>query len=159
MTNNNYENTNNVEMSVNYLANFIFLENTKDIKITLQSDEFENAKDMFFFILDLYFKGMVLLYGKKNDNFSSSVILNELSLEQIDFIKDKLKNAHIKLNFDYYHYTNIEEGNLDILEKYKKSNMNLLASFANNLNIKEYIFKLAMGEYIYFINFEILHFV
>jgi hypothetical protein len=159
MINNNYENTNNVEMSVNYLANFIFLENTKDIKITLQSDEFDNAKDMFFFILDLYFKGMVLLYGKKNDNFSSSVILNELSLEQIDFIKDKLKNAHIKLNFDYYHYTNIEEGNLDILEKYKKSNMNLLASFANNLNIKEYIFKLAMGEYIYFINFEILHFV
>jgi hypothetical protein len=159
MINNNYENTNNVEMSVNYLANFIFLENTKDIKITLQSDEFDNAKDMFFFILDLYFKGMVLLYGKKNDNFSSSVILNELSLEQIDFIKDKLKNAHIKLNFDYYHYTNIEEGNLDILEKYKKSNMTLLTSFADNLNIKEYIFKLSMGEYIYFINFEILHFV
>ncbi len=145
---------NNIEMNVNYLAKFIFLENTKNTKITLQSDEFHNAKDMFFFILDLYFKGMVLLYGKNN-----SVILNELSLEQIEYIKDKLKNAHIKLNFDYYHYTTIEDGNLSILDKYRKSNMTTLNSYADNLNIKEYVFKICMNEYIYFVNFEILHFV
>ena len=151
------QNIDSMEMNVNKLANFIFIENIKNIKITISSNEFENSKDTFFFMLDLYFKGMVLLYGKRNEiDNSMTVILNELNYEQIESIKDKLKLAHIKLNFMYYHYTTIEEGNELVLERYQKGNIQEINKLPDNLNITNYIFKICLDENIYNISFELL---
>ncbi len=151
-------------MNVNYLANFIFVENIDNIKITLFLDELENPKNLFFFLLDLFFKGIVILYGgeniiDKNDGkiYKKSVELNNLSEEQIGIIQDKLKLAYIKLNLEYYHYSLYENGSKDNLDKYKFSNINELKNINDNLNLKEYIFKLSIGEYIYNINFDLFY--
>jgi hypothetical protein len=150
-----------MKMNVNYLANFIFIENVKNIKISLFSEEFKNSKNLFFFFLDLFFKGIVLLYGEtsnKNSNFvKMSVELNNLNYEQIEIIKDKMKLAYIKLNLIYYHYSTIEEGNDTVKIKYKMSNIEELKKLNDNLNIKDYIFKLSIDNNIYNISFDIIH--
>jgi hypothetical protein len=141
-------------MNVNYFAKFIFIENVENKKFTFSSSEFKNSKDLFFFMLDLLFKGLVLLYGNKDETDNKErVYLNDLSLEQIDFIKDKFRLGHIKLNFNYFH---IESGDISVLNKYKITNVNELKTYDDNLNIKEYIFKIAINEYIYNINFELI---
>lgn len=38
-----------MQMNVNNLADFLFIDNKKNIKITLFSPEFEDTKDIFFF--------------------------------------------------------------------------------------------------------------
>lgn len=145
-----------MQMSVNSLAKFIFVENTKNIKINLFSSEFKNTKDLFFFVLDLFFKGIVLLYGKKNDNNSMTVCLNDLNYDQIDYLKDRLKLSFIKLVFISYHYTTIETQDEKVLEKYKYGNTQTLDIMQDNLDIKLYIYKITLDEYIYNISFEIL---
>ncbi len=150
-----------MQMNVNYLANFLFIEN-KNIKITLFSEELKNSKNLFFFLLDLFFKGIVLLYGKNmignNNNYiKASVELNTLNYEQIEVIKDKLKLAYIKLNLLYYHYSTVEEGDETVKIKYKMSNIEELKKLNDNLNIKDYVFKLAIDDNIYNISFDIIY--
>jgi hypothetical protein len=150
-------------MNVNYFANFIFIENDKNKKFTFSSSEFEHSKHLFFFLLDLLFRGLVLLFGTQTIHStqlqevrSTSVNLNDLSLEQIELIKDKLKLGHIKLNFDYYHYSTVESGDISVITKYKISNVNELKIYDNNLNLKDYVFKISLNDYIYNINFELI---
>jgi hypothetical protein len=145
-----------IEMNVKYLANFLFKDNINNIKISLFSEELKDSKNLFYFFLDLFFKGIVILYGVKYKN-KSSVELNQLNYEQIENIRDKMKLAYIKLNFFYYHYTTIEEGDSTVLERYKMSNMEDIKNLEDNLDLKKYIFKLTLEENIYNISFEMLY--
>ena len=116
---------------------------TEDCKFDIKIFGLYNKIYTKFFLIP-----KVLSYG---DSETKKVIINELSIEQISNIKDKLKNAHIKLLFDYYY-----EENNDILEKYKTGNVKEIELLDDNLNINMYNFKLTISNSIYCIGFEIL---
>lgn len=100
---------------------------------------------------------MVLLYGRNIDKFTKTVTLNDLNHDQIIYLSDRLKLAHIKLNFTYNHFTTVEEGNEAVKDKYKMGNIDELKKHANTANVKDFIFLIALEDYIYKISFEILY--
>lgn len=85
----------NVEMHINDLADFVFRKNIYDSEIYLQLFEVEDMQDLFFFCLDLFCKGLVLLYGDKN-----RVCLEELTMDQFLEVRRKLRLAGIDILLD-----------------------------------------------------------
>ena len=147
----------NVLMKANDLAKFLFIENYNNIKLTITSNEFKNAKDTFFFLLDLFFKGLVLLFGKKINDMSMRVVLNELDISQIDIVKDKFKSAYIKLHCDFFHYSLYKDGNPEYIKTFSQGNISDINNMSDNLNISNYKFILSLDEIIYVIYFELLY--
>ena len=82
----------NMNIDVNDLANFIFKVND-DKELFLNVKSLKTKKDLFFFLFDIFCKGIILLYGKDN-----KMKLNSLELHQFEEIKQKLRFAHIQLN-------------------------------------------------------------
>lgn len=81
-----------VDMHINDLADFVFLKNVHHAEIYLQLCEVEDTKDLFFFCLDLFCKGLVLLYGQ-----GSRVTLEDLTMEQFQEVQRKLRLAGIEV--------------------------------------------------------------
>lgn len=74
-----------VDMHINDLADFVFTKNVNNAEIYLQLHEVEDIKDLFFFCLDLFCKGLVLMYGSNN-----KVTLEDLTQEQFTDVHNKL---------------------------------------------------------------------
>lgn len=81
------------DVNYNQFIDFVFLQNDskKRIYITFTDEKIKTVKDLFKFCLDLFCKGIVFVYGSVN----KSVELNSLSIEQIQYIIDKLSYTGI----------------------------------------------------------------
>ena len=77
-----------VDMHVNDLAEFMFTKNKSNALIELSLGGIENNKDLFFFCLDLFCKGLVILHGTEN-----KVDLDSITMEQFGDIKNKMELA------------------------------------------------------------------
>ena len=82
-----------MDIHVDELVNFVFLENTACAAFTMSLDGIETTQDLFFFLLDFFCKGMVVLFGKD----CRSVDLTSISQEQFKIVADKLAYAGILL--------------------------------------------------------------
>lgn len=80
----------NVELHIDDLAEFVFVKNVNDAIISLTLDGLENNKDLFYFCLDLFCKGLVRLFGNNN-----TVSVEDITHDQFTGIQKKLKNAGI----------------------------------------------------------------
>ena len=72
----------------------MFIGNTDDCKIFLELGGIENNKDLFFFCIDIFFKGLVLLFGKDgklND-------IESITAEQLQDVQYKMSRAGIVLH-------------------------------------------------------------
>lgn len=85
MTCNKHDPTLDVNMHINDLADFVFTKNVHNAEIFLQLFEVEDIKDLFFFCLDLFCKGLVLMYGEGN-----RVTLEDITMEQFAEVRRKL---------------------------------------------------------------------
>ena len=85
------------------LANFII--DTKS-PLAIESQDFKNNRDLFFFCIELTTKMLSIKYGNNN----GQVNIEDLNLDQIKFIKDKLIKSCIQfnLNIEYCEYNNGE---------------------------------------------------
>lgn len=67
-----------VSMAVEHLAGFVFLHNVHDAVIELSMEGIRNNKDLFYFCLDLFCKGLVMLFGDDR---------NRVDLDGLDMVK------------------------------------------------------------------------
>lgn len=150
-----------VEMCIDDLANFMFLKNTNDAIIELSLGGIENNKDLFFFCLDLFCKGLVFLYG--NDG---KVNVDTLGEEQFNTVKRKMSLAGINtvLDFEVNPVPPLDD-QLDVSSDAPPDvppisnslNIHELDMDSCHKNLKDYVFKLKMGPVIYKIHFELVH--
>lgn len=91
-----------MRIQLDELAQFIFVENTKNKLVGIQIDGIQSTSDMFSFCVDLLYKGLHLLYGveKVNDDGSRqfTVRIDEITMDQFEKIKDRLRLAGIEVN-------------------------------------------------------------
>lgn len=155
-------------LEIDELAQFLFQTNTCNAIIELRLGGIEDNKDLFYFCLDLFCKGLVLLFG--NDN---RIIVNNISLEQFQKVKTKMANAGINVcltvennNSLLEHHetdnTNVPNTNMpsDLLASalYPKLNMDHIETLPNNLNLTDYKFEINLSETTtYIISFELFH--
>lgn len=81
-----------VDMHINDLANFVFLENVNHAEIYLELHGVEDQKDLFYFCLDLFCKGLVLMYG----NGGNKVNVEDITMEQFATIQKRMRLAGIE---------------------------------------------------------------
>ena len=77
----------------NELLEILFKRDIGDNTIDLNLYQLRDNKDLFYFFFDLVTKGVVYLYGTGN-----SVVLDDISSEQFDYIAKRLMHAGIKVN-------------------------------------------------------------
>tara|TARA_B100000497_G_scaffold73903_1_gene82830 strand:- start:228 stop:659 length:432 start_codon:yes stop_codon:yes gene_type:complete len=78
------------------LVEFVFVENRGNNRMLIESSDFKDNRDLFFFCIELTMKGLSYLYGNEN----GKVDIDDLSMEQIESVKSKLANAAIELLLD-----------------------------------------------------------
>tara|TARA_B110000259_G_scaffold185151_1_gene233592 strand:+ start:235 stop:630 length:396 start_codon:yes stop_codon:yes gene_type:complete len=78
------------------LVEFVFVENRENNRMLIESSDFKDNRDLFFFCIELTMKGLSYLYGNEN----GKIDIDDLSMEQIENIKSKLANAAIELLLD-----------------------------------------------------------
>tara|TARA_Y100000389_G_scaffold190699_1_gene215816 strand:- start:305 stop:730 length:426 start_codon:yes stop_codon:yes gene_type:complete len=127
------------------LANFII--DTKS-PLAIESQDFKNNRDLFFFCIELTTKMLSIKYGNNNGQFN----IEDLNLDQIKFIKNKLIKSCIQfnLNIEYSEYNNGEIA--DIIYVIPDNDIK------NNIDLDKYIMIIKKKNKQYNINFELIYY-
>lgn len=155
----------NVDMHIDNLAHFMFIRNINNALVELSLGGIENNKDLFYFCLDLFCKGLVLLFGK-----DGKVSIDSLILDDFIQVKRKMALAGIDVKLDIYKIPKDSDDNEsnnvapalvnappDVPEARNAINIPEIESIHDNLELKEFVFRLKMDRVIYNISFELKH--
>ena len=99
------------------LVKFVFSDNRHNNRMVIESSDFKDNRDLYFFCLELTMKGLSYLYGDEN----GKVDIEDLTLEQLENVKTKLSNAAIELTVDIVPLDDNIETLLNRIEVYKKN--------------------------------------
>lgn len=140
-----------VELEIDELANFMFKRNENNVVLELSLGGIENNKDLFYFILDLFCKGLVLMFG----NETNSVDVDTITYENFLSIKEKMLCAGIQVNMQYY--PNDISLNEENISKRAVINTDEINQAEDNKPLNEYVFKLYSLKNQYIISFSLVH--
>ena len=133
------------------LVKFVFSDNGHNNRMVIESSDFKDTRDLYFFCIELTMKGMAYLYGDENQK----VDIEQLSAEQLDNIKNKLSNAAIELIVDIKPViTNIDtESHTEIIYDIPPKNTE------EESKLEEYSLKLIKKQNLYDIRFKIMDYI
>ena len=133
------------------LVKFVFSDNRHNNRMVIESSDFQDTRDLYFFCIELTMKGMAYLYGDENQK----VDIEQLSAEQLDNIKNKLSNAAIELIVDIKPViTNIDtESHTEIIYDIPPKNTE------EESKLEEYSLKLIKRQNLYDIKFKIMDYI
>lgn len=133
------------------LVKFVFSDNRHNNRMVIESSDFKDTRDLYFFCIELTMKGMAYLYGDENQK----VDIEQLSTEQLDNIKNKLSNAAIELIVDIKPViTNIDtETHTEIIYDIPPKNTE------DESKLEEYSLKLIKRQNLYDIRFKIMDYI
>jgi hypothetical protein len=140
-------------MHIDELAKFLFTENVNNVTIELSLGGIENNKDLFFFCLDLFCKGLVLLYGEG----SKRVSIDTITEEQFKHIKSKMLCAGVKVDLSIYPLDIDVDVRTDDNKSISILNIEELNDAPSNKALQEYEFKLINHDIMYIVNFNLVH--
>lgn len=140
-----------VELEIDELANFMFKRNENNVVLELSLGGIENNKDLFYFILDLFCKGLVLMFG----DGTNSVDVDTITYDNFLSIKEKMLCAGIQVNMEYY--PNDIPLNNENLSKRAVINTDEINEAEDNKPLNEYVFKLYSLKNQYIISFSLVH--
>lgn len=152
-----------VDMHIDELANFMFLKNVNNAIVELSLGGIENNKDFFFFCLDLFCKGLVLLFGSERSDGVRKVDIETLSEDNFREVQHKMGLAGINVHLDVHvlgdEGTSLIENDMppDVTHEKNAININDLQMEPDHKDLKDYIFKIKMDKLIYFVHFELVH--
>lgn len=86
-----------MDLPADYVPHLIFKHNVHNRPIDLTIPDLTSSKDLFMYLVDLLCKGLVCLYGRA-ENGKSVLMLDDLTLEQLEVVKQKLACAGISLH-------------------------------------------------------------
>jgi hypothetical protein len=153
-----------VDMHIDNLAHFMFIRNINNALVELCLGGIENNKDLFYFCLDLFCKGLVLLFGK-----DGKVDIESLILDDFIQVKRKMALAGIDVKLDIYEIPKDAEEEPDdiapalanappdVPEARNAVNLPEIENIHDNMELKEFVFRLKMDRVIYNISFELKH--
>lgn len=138
-------------MSINDLAEFLFIKNIHDRPVELRDLNVQNSKELFTFCLDLMCKGLVLLFGT-----DGKVCINTLSMEQFDILKRKMRCTGIDCQLNVIE---VEEPPENLLDLWTQNFLNIqsVRSSDDNMGLNDYTFELQTHENIFKIKFDLIH--
>ena len=133
-----------VDVSINDLAHFLFIGNTNDAIVEMSMPGIESTKDMFYFCLDLFCKGLVLLYGRGENHIN----IGDITADEFTVIQRKLHNAGINAKLCVVENINEETPCVD---------MTSIGMMPDNLDIGNYIFTVRTVTHVYTLTFALFH--
>lgn len=131
--------------NITKLVEFVFVENRGNNRMIIESSDFKDNRDLYFFCIELTMKGLSYLYG----NGDGKVDIDDLSMEQIENVKSKLGNAAIELILDI---EDIENGVKDTEIIYDIPYNDL----EKKVKLEEYSLKIIKRETKYTLRFKIM---
>jgi hypothetical protein len=136
-------------MDLDNFTNYLFLENEGLAYLDIQG--LENTKDMFCFCLDLFCKGLVILYG----NEEKRVYVEMMTYDQFLVVATKMKRAGILVHMSL---DPVEDGSETIEERRRhlSETTSGLQNMSPQLPLKEYIFELKTIQHVIRISFELI---
>jgi hypothetical protein len=142
-----------IELHIDELASFIFLRNVNNAILDLSLGGLENNKDLFFFCLDLFCKGLVLTVGN-----GTSVDLEDLTMNDFLNIKTKMICAGIEPILQIFP-ADIDEDNKVSEEASVKNKLNLdeLQNMDDNSPMSDFMFKVCSKTSIFIVQFKLIH--
>lgn len=134
-----------VEMEVEDFADFMFIKNVDNKPLEVSMGGLENNKDMYCFCLDLFCKGLVLMFSKDG----KSVSIEDLTFDDFQLAKRKMACAGINVSLDILpsSFDDIKSGHLTNLKDIDEQN--------DNLPLEDYKFILHTLPYKYIVSFSI----
>lgn len=132
-----------VDMEVDDLAKFMFLENINNAVIELSLGGVESNKDLFCFLVDLLCKGLVLSYG-----FDNRVEIDNLTFQDFQKIQQKIGCAGIQVHLEVKENT---EGDIAGVNMYEIDRID------DNAPLYDFTLKLTSVNNIYHIKFSLSH--
>lgn len=139
-----------VNMEVNDLAEFMFLKNENNVVLELSLGGIENNKDLFCFLLDIFCKGLVLMFG----NGTKSVNIDDITLDNFTKIKEKMLCAGININLQMFPSDIIDETGVAPRAQLNLDEINMAE---DNIELQEYEFKVMNATSTYVISFNLVH--
>lgn len=140
-------------MDIDGLAPMIFLKNPNDLPIKLNLlDPIENGKDLFFLLLDLFFKG---IYYLSTGHFGNSELikLSELTLDTVFQAVRKLRNINVKVMLSI---SEDEEYDTDKVRYMLKSSISKAKSQPADLRVCEYMIYIPLNYSVYELRFDLI---
>ena len=133
------------------LVKFVFSDNRHNNRMVIESSDFKDNRDLYFFCLELTMKGLSYLYGDEN----GKVDIEDLSFEQLENVKTKLSNAAIELTVDIVPLDdNIETGeNTEIIYDIPYKDLE------RKSKLEEYSLNLIKKKNLYNIKFKIMDYI
>lgn len=139
----------NVDMHINDLARFIFIENINDVAVAMSLNGIDDTKDLFYFCLDLFCKGLVMMFG--NDN---RVNVHELTYTDFEKIQKKMKNAGVIVKLAVFEDIQLDDNN-DAHNAF--INLEYINSLPNDLQLSDYNFIMKTDNSVFTISFDITY--
>jgi hypothetical protein len=139
-----------VNMEVNDLAEFMFLKNENNVVLELSLGGIENNKDLFCFLLDIFCKGLVLMFG----NGTKSVNIEDITLDNFTKIKEKMLCAGININLQMFPSDIIDDTGVAPQAQLNLDEINMAD---DNIQLQEYEFKVMNATTTYVISFNLVH--
>jgi hypothetical protein len=138
-----------LSVDIDSVAPIIFLKNVNDLPVKLNLlDPFKNKKDLFYFCIDLFFKGLYLM----NEITNGKLIINNMSMEDIYKVIRKMMNVKIKTHI-------FIKGSIPQSNAHKVINEGLeeLKMMDDNEPLEKYVMKMLINTSVYNIYFTILN--
>lgn len=155
---------------VNYkeLIEYVYEKNNGK-RIVIQADSINTAKELFYFCLDLFCKGLLFLFGDEHN----SVRIDTITLPQIQKVIDKLGYTgimtiiHIEQTSDFMnnkehhgygdHLSLTQQNSVSFTSpsQFVQGSLNNIEKKPENQDLSSYKFHLVNKDLIYIIHFEI----
>lgn len=152
-----------MDVHVDNLAEFLFVKNVHNlcVDMSFEGEEMKTSKDLFYFFLDLFCKGLVLTFG----DGTNTVDVPSLTEEQFAIINKKMQNAGIEVKLVVHQTSNDEAQEPDDITSSQHTsspasvNFPEIMNMPDNLPLNEYSFRIILPTVgvMYVITFDLIH--
>ena len=136
-----------IEMTIEDLAEMIFVKNVSNVPIEISMGGIENNKDMFYFCLDLFCKGLIILFSKDG----KSVSIEELTFEDFRVVQSKMSCAGIRVTLDMQVASN------EVSQNKTLTNLHDTENEDDHKPLEDYKFILNTNPYQFTVSFSLFH--
>lgn len=142
---------NEIHMDIDGVAPMIFLKNENDQPINLNLIEpLQDTKDIFFFLVDLFFKGIYYITVGHYGN-CETVRLSEMTLETVFKAIKKLKCINIDVLLKVNDTEIFEPDRVRLI---LKTSISAAKAMPSNLQLKDYIIMIPINQTVYDLRFN-----
>ena len=127
------------------LARVIFVEASPDSSIEISLPSVRCAKELFFLLLDLFIRGLLMLFSRPATN---GVAVHDITAEQFDTLSSKLRVAGIECSRSAVEDPRIEKAG---------TNIDDLIGAEDDLPLEEYRLRADTRGFSYTMWFKIVH--